>query len=307
MTSASVIVCTRDRADSCRSAIRRLLSIRPARCEIVVVDQSRDLSTLTALRGLEGFEKLNYVPSRRRGLSAARNEGARMARGDVLLFTDDDCEPDPGWIELWRTCLEAETSVGVGFGRVTCPPFDFNEGYTASFDAHDGRFGGELFRQGVSSVGMGANMVTRKAVWKALGGFDESLGAGTRFAAGEDIDFAYRAVKAGYLIRHHEKASVCHLGYRQGSAASQLVRGYMVGIAAMYAKHARCGDVYASRLLAAEILRQGTVVAQRAMWRRRPLGLRSFVGLMQGLSSAWTTPLDSRRRLFKPRHATYAG
>ena len=303
----SVIVCTRDRPESCRGTVARLLESLPANAELVVVDQSRDATTSEVLAVLPGFEHAAFIRSRRRGLSAARNEGAQAASGGLLLFTDDDCLPDPGWTEAWSESFASSPKVGIGFGQVSCPPFDPTKGYTAGFNTRDGLHGMELFQLGAGQVGMGANMALRKEVWQELGGFDEGLGAGTRFPAGEDADFAYRALKAGYAIRHLPAARVWHYGYRHGAGASHLMRGYVVGIAAMYAKHARCGDLVAVRLLVAETGHHVAGVARRVISRTRPLGLVGLVYFLRGIGSAWASPVDTQRRLYGSKDAAHAG
>jgi GT2 family glycosyltransferase len=304
--TASVIVCTRDRPDSCRATVTRLLEAAPGAFQLVIVDQSGDSVTEGALRQLGGFDRVLYLRSASRGLSAARNEGAEAATGDVLLFTDDDCLPDPEWSDAWLSCFSDEGDIGTGFGQVSCPPFDPAKGYTAGFNTREGRHGSELFRLGAGHVGMGANMATTKDLWRALGGFDEGLGAGSRFAAGEDADFAYRAAKAGYVIRHLASARVWHYGYRPGGSASQLMRGYVGGIAAMYAKHARCGDLEALRLLALELGHHGADVTRRLLTRTRPLGLMGLLYFVRGLGSAWVSPLDAKSRLYVSKDAAHA-
>jgi len=157
----SVIVCTRDRADSCRRTISRLLESRPLGTEMLVVDQSGDESTRTAIEDLERGDEVVYIRSARGGLSAARNEGAAAATGDVLLFTDDDCLPDDDWIEAWRASFVSDVSTGIGFGQVSCPPYDPTKGYTAGFNTRDGSHGSELFKLGAGHVGMGGERAKR--------------------------------------------------------------------------------------------------------------------------------------------------
>ena len=308
MTTVSVIVCTRDRAESCRNAIARLVETAPKNCELIIVDQSRDDSTRTALAalGLGGRESVRYMRSDPLGLSAARNLAAAAAGGALLIFTDDDCIPDPDWVKAWEDAVAPDGPTGVGFGEVLFPPFDPAKGYTSGFSTTNGSYGVELFSRGAGLVGMGANMAVPKHVWLELGGFDEGLGAGTRFAAGEDLDLAYRAVKAGYRIQHVTAARVMHLGYRQGASASNLVRGYVAGIAAVYAKHARCGDVNAIRMLSADAWRQARYVTGRIVSRTRPLGLVSLLYLLRGFGAAWMSPIDRRRRLYSPKDAAHA-
>lgn len=63
--------------------------------EIVVVnDGSRD-NTAEIVRRYPTVRLINQVNA---GPAAARNRGAFAARGSILVFTDDDCVPGPGWL-----------------------------------------------------------------------------------------------------------------------------------------------------------------------------------------------------------------
>ncbi len=306
MTRPTVVVCTRDRPDSCQAAVASVLEARTEHCQIIVVDQSRDERTRVALEALTSDAAvLVYVKSVRRGLSAARNEAARAAMGDLLLFTDDDCLVDPDWVRAWCRALQ-DPAIGIGFGAVSSPPCDMTTGYIADFHLCDGTYGRELFLRGAGQVAMGANMALRRELWERVGGFDEGLGAGTRFPSAEDLDMAYRVVRAGFLIRHTVEARVRHLGYRSGAGASTLVRGYVTGIAAAYAKHVRCGDRFAARLLALETGRHFLGVLRRAVERTRPLGVRSLLAYLVGAGSSWTHSLDVERRLYRPEDHSHA-
>jgi cellulose synthase/poly-beta-1,6-N-acetylglucosamine synthase-like glycosyltransferase len=82
-------------------------------------------------------------------------------------------------------------------------------------------------------MGSGNNMAFRTAALRAIGGFDEALGAGSPARGGEDLDVFRSAVLAGYvlvytpdaLVRHHHRATYAALqsqmfGYGIGMAAS---------------------------------------------------------------------------------------
>src|SRR5512134_3029901 len=91
----SIIVPVRNGAQSLPACLEALLaqSLPRDRYEVVVVDDgSTDPSA--AIARASGVTCLSIPPA---GPSAARNHGARHARGDLLLFTDADCAPAPDW------------------------------------------------------------------------------------------------------------------------------------------------------------------------------------------------------------------
>lgn len=98
----SVIVATRNN----RAKLRRLLDsledqyMTSFLYEVVVVDAQSTDDTPEMMRVINPRYRLNYFPSRREGLMAARNHGAEEALGDHLLFLPDDALCPP-------TCLQA--------------------------------------------------------------------------------------------------------------------------------------------------------------------------------------------------------
>jgi glycosyltransferase involved in cell wall biosynthesis len=57
-----------------------------------------------------GFPFVRWVRGPRRGPAANRNHGAENAQGDWLLFLDDDCIPDPKWVGLFFSQVQALTA-----------------------------------------------------------------------------------------------------------------------------------------------------------------------------------------------------
>jgi glycosyltransferase involved in cell wall biosynthesis len=107
---ATVVIPTRDRP----AALRRCLAAVAAQradipsLEIVVVDDgSRDAGAVAAAVEAADARLVRTGPL---GVSAARNRGAREARAPLLCFTDDDCEPLPGWARRLVERLEDVTA-----------------------------------------------------------------------------------------------------------------------------------------------------------------------------------------------------
>jgi cellulose synthase/poly-beta-1,6-N-acetylglucosamine synthase-like glycosyltransferase len=90
----SALVCTRNRAESLLRVVRSLLQ-EDDDFELIVMDQSDGQESEEALSVFRRDERLRYVRSGARGKGAALNEGLRLARGGVVVCTDDDCEAPP--------------------------------------------------------------------------------------------------------------------------------------------------------------------------------------------------------------------
>jgi glucosyl-dolichyl phosphate glucuronosyltransferase len=103
--SASVIVCTHNRAALLERSILSLLGCeRDEPFEIVVVDNASTDGTASVVDRLAREHPdlpLSYVFEQRLGLHHARHAGARAANADLLLYTDDDVEVDPGWVRAY--------------------------------------------------------------------------------------------------------------------------------------------------------------------------------------------------------------
>ena len=82
-------------------------------------------------------------------------------------------------------------------------------------------------------------MALRRELWQRLGGFDEMLGAGGCFGAGEEGDFALRALRGGYHVYETPEVVLTHLGFRTWEEGRRLIPNYWYGTGAMFAKKRR--------------------------------------------------------------------
>jgi GT2 family glycosyltransferase len=127
----------------------------------------------------------------RSGPAAARNRGWRQARSEIIAFTDDDTEPQPGWLEEG---LRAMAHADAASGRILMPiprqPTDY-----------------ERDAQGLErSEFVTANCFVRRDVLERVGGFDE----GFRMAWREDSDLHFRLLRCGARIARAPLAVVVH-------------------------------------------------------------------------------------------------
>lgn len=282
----SVVVCTRNRADSLERTLRALaeMAVPPSIAwEIVVVDNGS--ADRTAEVVADAARRL-AVPVRavredRPGLSRARNAGVRAARGSLIAFTDDDCRVDPHWLARIEAAFVAEPSLHVLTGRVEL------------HDARDRPVGVRLQREAaaltsfrdVAALAIGCNMACRRAVFDGDAFFDVRLGAGTRIPSAEDWDFVYRALKAGRRVAFSPDVLVRHAhGRRSEADVDPLRRGYVVGRWALYSKYALQLDSEVVRAAAREL---AGVLGDIGRGRRSlrvlaPVGHGVFYWLMAG-------------------------
>jgi glucosyl-dolichyl phosphate glucuronosyltransferase len=116
---ATVIIPTRGRPVAVQGAIRSLLAVDPRKSdvEIVVVDNNSEDSLSSDLRAAcaAAGDPVRYVAEPSPGSSAARHRGAREARGEVLIYIDDDVQISAGWLEAFLGTFE-DGSVGIAGG-----------------------------------------------------------------------------------------------------------------------------------------------------------------------------------------------
>jgi GT2 family glycosyltransferase len=136
---------------------------------------------------------VRWVEGPRKGPAANRNHGARNAKGKYLVFTDDDCIPDKGWLQGYFDVLKNNPDVQVFEGRTYVEEKRQSLGVITPFNAE----GGYLWS---------CNFLIEAGLFKRLGGFNEKF----PYAAMEDVELRTRLLKGGYHFQFVSEASVNH-------------------------------------------------------------------------------------------------
>lgn len=232
----SVVVCTRNRAAALKAAIEAYRNVATTvPWELIVVNNGSTDETASALIDCVGTlpVPLRVVFEGSKGLCRARNAGWRAARAPVIAFSDDDCYPDAGYVDMIGECF-SEEMVGFVGGRILL--FDADD-YPITIQTLEERV--EISPRSFVESGLiqGANLAVRRSVLEAIGGFDESIGAGTVFPAGDDVDFVNRASAAGFVGAYDPRPVVHHHHRRRSDEdVATLIRGYNIGRGAFFAK-----------------------------------------------------------------------
>jgi glycosyltransferase involved in cell wall biosynthesis len=187
---ATVVVPTYGRPDLMGAAVRSVLAQKaPFAFEVVVVDDGGTPAAGPTVEAL-GDPRALVVTQPNGGPASARNAGLRAARGEVVVFLDDDCTANPGWLAAGVQGFE--DGVVMVQGPVAPPrpasPLEFH-----------------FIETGRHRHDFSCNMFVLRDAALGVGGFDEAF----RFAAGEDFDFALKLQAIGD-IRYVDGASITH-------------------------------------------------------------------------------------------------
>ena len=207
--SVSLLICSRNRAASlqrCLDSIN-LEEMLKANAELILVDNGSTDHTWQVARSFQ--QKVSFpvevVCESRPGLSHARNAGLARVRGEVIVFSDDDCYLKPGYLITASRVFDS--------GQ-----FHYCGGRIFLYDPTDAKYGlrwKETFElippDSFIPTGkiQGTNMVFHRTVIEKIGPFDTMLGAGTPFRV-EDIDYCARASMAGFTGAHVPELVVYH-------------------------------------------------------------------------------------------------
>jgi glycosyltransferase involved in cell wall biosynthesis len=226
----SIVIPTRGRAsqlEGCLQAVARL-DFPSERFEVVVVNDGGDPETDAVVGDWAGKAPLTTRATAAEGPSAARNAGIDTARGTFIAFTDDDCEPESGWLRALQQALDANPACAAGGRMVNGATGRGAAGSQVVLEAAYAHFnrdpGGPRF-YATSNLAFPAEGL------RELGGFDEAL------LHAEDRELCERWVRSGRafvdvpeaIVRHMRELTLRefwrqHFGYGRGAWAIHRTR-----------------------------------------------------------------------------------
>ncbi|MBN1933726.1 MAG: glycosyltransferase family 2 protein, partial [Anaerolineae bacterium] len=191
--------------------------------EIIVVDNaSTDGSAdLVAVR----FPTVRLIRNEtNRGFAAACNQGAHVAKGDILVFLNQDTEVTQGWLLSLIEPL-AQSNIGLTTSKV----LQMGRPGRIHLCGQDVHYTGLVFSRGfqdpveylldakIINAVSGASFAVRRKLWEALGGFDETF-----YMYYEETDLSWRAQLQGYNSYYVPASMVLHDYQEVGPGYNQL-------------------------------------------------------------------------------------
>ena len=231
----SIVVCSYNGSARIAPCLEAITQLRDSSYEVVVIDDGSTDETAGVARGFQAlFSKLGVslrvITQRNQGLSVARNAGAELANGGWVVYTDDDARPDQDWLYWLRREIGQSERVGMVGGYGMQPMRDSAEAQMVS------QLPGQacpVLRDYVNAEHLpGCNMAVRKEVWQEVQGFRARYRV-----AGDDVDFCWRVLDAGYQVRFAPNAYVWHESRATIRAYVKQQWGYGKAEALLYHDH----------------------------------------------------------------------
>lgn len=247
----SVVISTLHNDEAAMATAARVLEGAYKNLDIIIVDNSdsaEPLATKVAHRFSDEI-RVRHVLERRRGLSRARNKGLEVARGDIIVFTDDDVIVDRFWVTKIVEAFDLTSNVGCVTGSIIPAQLEtpaqelleqfggFNKGFSAEiFNLTDHHRPEPLYPYDAGRFGSGANIAFKRVCIDEIGGFANHLGVGTATWGGEDLDVLRRTITAGYTLVYVPSALMWHRHRRSYNALRWQMYRYGVGLGATVTK-----------------------------------------------------------------------
>ena len=169
----SVIIPTCNRNDLLGKCLDRLApaaqTLPASTYEVIVSDDSPNYEA--EIYCSQHYPWVRYTRGPRKGPAANRNNGAKQATGHWLVFTDDDCLPNPDWLQAYAKAIEENPEVKAFEGAILPDDWELLKKDMAECPVNTQ--GGCFWS---------ANIMVRKNLFDSVGGFNE----GFRLAANED-------------------------------------------------------------------------------------------------------------------------
>ena len=185
--------------------------------EVIFVDNaSTDGSVEFVRSNFHEYSNLRIIRNNRNlGFAEGNNVGAKVAKGEYIVFLNVDTKVDPNWLKELVTVMESDKSIGAAQsklllfdGRTIDSAGDFINFYGFGWMRGHGEIDRGQFNK-IDEIfsARGAAMIVRKKVLEEVGYFDADF-----FMTCEDVDLSWRIRLRGYKVMFVPRSVVYHFG-----------------------------------------------------------------------------------------------
>lgn len=204
----SIILATINRSECVLNAIISIINQSYKNFEIIIIDQSDDFKTKSLLeeylnKNELAKNKIIYYKVIFKGLSRARNYGIKKATGDFICLMDDDAEYEENFLNIANDLIR-KSKYSMLSGMI------IDKNTKKVFMPLMEVYNSKVLEFSDAEICSSASLVINKIKLEEVGLFDERLGAGEYFGAGEEIDLIMRFLEKGYKIKYSRKLIVYH-------------------------------------------------------------------------------------------------
>lgn len=213
LPSVDLVVPTINRPRELRRLLESVVAQAYAPLRVIVIDMNEDDASAEVIEGFSEALEIVHVRVSRRGVSKARNLASERVEADVVSLTDDDSWlPDGLLLGIGRRFRDEPEIAGVSVMQ--------RDERLRPSNGRWARRPGPITKTNVWGRGVSAGIFVRASALREVGGFDEDLGPGGSWAAGEETDVLIRIVSAGHRVEYDPSLFVHHPDPGHGSAAS---------------------------------------------------------------------------------------
>lgn len=217
----SLIMPTLNRFDDIYIFMDSLLEQTYKDFELIIVDQNDNDKVKEIVDKYVDRLEIKYIKSDKKGLSYNRNIGIKAAKGDVLAFPDDDCAYKQDTIEKAINFFKKNQEYKI----YSCKTMDFNE-----VDTFKRMYNGTCDINSLNVMDT-ITSITFFAIFKDKEYlmFDERLGVGGEFGAGEEIDYILELLSKGYKGRYFGDDIIYHPAKKHSKSKEKYQRDFNYG------------------------------------------------------------------------------
>lgn len=227
----SILIPTKNRGNLALTAVRSILQSDDPNLEIILIDQNREniFSSVTPGSGVR------YLHVTEGGKSAALNTALRLAHGEIIAFTDDDCLVRKDWSREIRRYFGRHAGMAGVFGRTLPFEPEMHKGQICPCTHETLPPGTDRRIAGlVDSFGFGNNMAFRKPAFERAGYLKSWLGPGAVGANADDVEITIRIALSGGRIGYDPDMIVYHNRWLTPQGLQRQQHSYDCGEMACY-------------------------------------------------------------------------